>query len=126
MYGFKLMRKRKNGTIGPLFINTKKVVPIDEWIAAEDVPTKGYKHRPGWHILLEPNAPHLSMKGRVWVLVEFKEFVEEFRPKSQGGSWFVAQQMRVIKELDEWDVFLFDKMAEMLSRLDGRDIEDYV
>jgi len=96
MIGYKLMRQRKDGTLGPLFINRRLRVPIGEWLDAEDHPTKGYAHRPGWHILAAPNAPHLSKKGRVWVKVEFNDWNEFERPVNQGGRWYLAQQMKVV------------------------------
>ena len=96
--GYKLFRLRKNGTLGSLFINRKAVIPTDTWLLAEDHPTKGYKHRMGWHILLKPVAPHLSEKGRVWMKVEYQEYETIVRPDSQGGRWVLARQMRVIGE----------------------------
>lgn len=97
MTAYKLMRKRANGTLGPLFINTKQVVPIGEWLPAEDHPTNGFAHRPGWHVAPTPNAPHLSTKGRVWMEVEVKRAVAIKRPEYQGGVWYLAKWMRVIK-----------------------------
>ena len=50
MIAYKLLRIRKDGSIGPLFINQKQRVPIGEWLDAEDHPTSGFAHRPGWHL----------------------------------------------------------------------------
>jgi len=99
MTGYKLLRQRRNGTLGPLFINAKQVIPIGVELAAEDHPTKGFAHRPGWHITNQPRAPHLKMDGRVWAEVEFDDFYEFKRPAAQGGMWFIAQKMRVNKVL---------------------------
>ena len=55
--GYKLFNKRRDGTIGPLFINRRQRIPLEIWIQAEDHPTKGYAHRPGWHVLEAPHAP---------------------------------------------------------------------
>lgn len=96
MIGYKLFRLRKDGTIGPLFINRKQVLPIGEWIDAEEHLTKGYAFRPGWHILEKPEAPHLTNKGRVWYTVEFKDFTIKTRPTNQGGKWFLAKKMRIM------------------------------
>ena len=63
---FKLFKLRKDGSIGPLFINKKQRIPLNKWLTAESHLTKGYAFRPGWHVLLSPNAPHLSKKNRVW------------------------------------------------------------
>ena len=93
--GYKLFRLRKNGTMGSLFINRRAIIPMGIWLQAEDFPTKGYAHRPGWHILLKPVAPHLSKKGRVWMRVEYQEYETMVRPDSQGGRWVLAQQMMV-------------------------------
>jgi hypothetical protein len=53
---------------------------------------------------LEPNAPHLkeNLKNgqkRVWVEVELKDIEYYDRPESQGGTWILAQQMKITKEL---------------------------
>ncbi len=93
------MRLRKNGTLGSLFINKRVVIPIGEWLEAEDHPTKGYAHRPGWHCTFKLEAPHLSMKNRVWGEVEVKDFTTYDRPINQGGKWILAKWMKVIRIL---------------------------
>jgi len=99
MRAFKLLKLRKNGTLGPLFINRRQVVPVGEWLKAEDHPTKGYAHRPGWHACSRICAPHLTMKGRVWCEVEMEDVAKLVRPKSQGAEWFIAERMRVLRTL---------------------------
>jgi hypothetical protein len=96
---YKLLRQRKNGTLGPLFINRRQVIPVGVWLAAEDHPTKGYAHRPGWHATPRQCAPHLSMSGRVWCRVELRGVRRWERPEKQGGLWFIAAQMRVVEIL---------------------------
>lgn len=96
---YKLFRKRKNGTLGPLFINRKQIVDIGIEYAAEEHRTKGFAFRPGWHCCKEPLAPHLSKKDRVWCLVDIKDHTEHQRPASQGGVWYTANSLKVIKEL---------------------------
>ena len=96
---YKLVRKLKDGTLHPLFINKKITIPVGEWLDAESHPTKGYKYRKGWHCTLIPNAPHLSKKGRVWVMVEIQDLEYYTRPESQGGMWVLAQKMKVVKEI---------------------------
>ena len=96
MKAYKLFRLRKNGTLGPLFINCRQVIPIGQWLDAECHPTKGYALRPGWHASHAPEAPHLSMKGRVWMEVEIEDFQPFQRPQHQGGMWFIAQRMKVV------------------------------
>jgi len=97
---YKLLKLRKNGTMGPLFINQRQVIPIGKWLQAEDVPTKGYAHRPGWHTCASITAPHLTMKGRIWCEVEIKDYEELKRPESQGTTWFLSKRMKVIRQLD--------------------------
>jgi hypothetical protein len=64
---------------------------------AENIPTKGYAIRPGFHCAAQPEAPHLKQTGnRVWVEVEIEEFYTFPRPKHQGGEWLIAQLMRVL------------------------------
>jgi hypothetical protein len=96
--GYKLFRLRKDGTLGPLFINRKQVIETGKWLKAEAHRTKGYAFRPGWHITHAPFAPHLKKDGRVWYKVEFVNYEEYKRPKSQGGLWFVAQWMKVVEK----------------------------
>lgn len=96
MIAWKLFRQMKDGSIAPLFINKRLRLTPGVWYGAECHPTKGFKVRPGWHVCGSPNAPHLSMKGRVWRRVEIDNFTYEERPMSQGGIWFVAMRMRVL------------------------------
>lgn len=99
MIAYKLFRKRKDGSYGPLFINRTLKITADEWLPAEAHRTKGYAFRPGWHCCSTPNAPHLSMTGRVWCEVEIK-FVEKLnRPASQGGTWYLAKHLKLVREL---------------------------
>ena len=51
-----------------------------------------------------PLAPHLSIKlangeQRVWVECEVEDYATYNRPESQGGTWILAQKMKVVKEL---------------------------
>lgn len=99
MTGYKLFRLRKDGTLGPLFINRKqRLVPGVEYYA-EEHPTKGFAVRPGWHICSKKSAPHLSKRGRVWAEVEFGGYSSHLRPKSQGGLWYTANRMTILRVL---------------------------
>lgn len=100
MIAYKLFRLRKNGTLGPLFINVRMVVPIGEWLTAECYPTNGFAVRTGWHCTLTKYTPHLSIRGRVWVQVEVEDFTMYDRPESQGGAWILANKMKVVKICD--------------------------
>ena len=97
MIAYKLCRQLKNGEISPLFINKKKRLPFNEWLNAEPHPTKGFAFRPFWHCTSLPIAPHLSMKGRVWVKVEIDDFIEYNRPALQGGKWFLAKRIKLLE-----------------------------
>lgn len=102
MKAWKLFTLRRDGTLGPLFIDRRLRIPLDEWLDAEEHPTKGYALRPGWHAAPEPRADHLTEKGRIWVPVELDGAVPLKRPKNQGGVWWLAKRLRV-PPLDEWD-----------------------
>ena len=99
MRAYKLFREMKDGSIAPLFINKTQRLEEGVWYEAEDHPTKGFAHRPGWHCTLRPEAPHLSEKGRIWCEVTIDDFVEYNRPESQGGTWVLAQHLRVDRRL---------------------------
>jgi hypothetical protein len=97
MIGYKLFRLRKDGTLGPLFINARQRVPVGVCLKAEDHPTKGFAHRPGWHITSAMHAPHLTIKGRVWARVLFSDYKRYQRPAHQGGLWYTANKMKVLE-----------------------------
>lgn len=97
MIAFKLFTLRKDGTIGPLFINRKQVVGLGQWYEAESHPTKGFAYRKGWHCTVAPFAPHLSKKQRIWGRVEIEDVQEYKCPQSQGGKWLLAQRMKVLE-----------------------------
>jgi hypothetical protein len=97
MIGYKLFRQRKDGSLGPLFIDARKRIEIGVKYPFEDHPTKGYAHRPGWHICSEPVAPHLSKKGRVWARVRFTKMATIKRPKAQGGVWYLGSDLTVLE-----------------------------
>jgi hypothetical protein len=106
MIAYKLFKRRKNGTLGPLFINARLVVPMGVWMEAEDHPTKGFAHRPGWHCTVKPVAPHLKLKPkngpeRVWCKVKVEDCIKYNRPESQGGTWVLAQRLKVLEIMDE-------------------------
>lgn len=100
MIAYKLFRKLKDGSLAPLFINKKSRIPLNQWLDAEPHLTKGFAFRKGWHCTLEPKAPHLSTKDRVWAEVEIDNYEYYNRPESQGGTWVLAQKMKVIRELN--------------------------
>lgn len=97
--GFKLFRKRKDGSLGPLFINRKQRIEVGVEYQAEDHKTRGYAHRPGWHLTLKPEAPHLKKGGRVWCKVAYTGGKEFARPECQGGRWVLAKTLKVLEVL---------------------------
>lgn len=99
MIAFKLFKVRRDGSIGSLFINRKDRYLRNMWMTAKDIPTRGYAHRPGWHAMAKPEAPHLSPKGRQWFKVEIEDHVQYERPVSQGGIWYLAQRMKILEAL---------------------------
>jgi hypothetical protein len=48
MKAYKLVRLKKDGNIGSLFIDRKANLPYNEWLLAETIPTKGFATRGGW------------------------------------------------------------------------------
>ena len=99
MKAYKLFRLRQNGTLGSLFIGCRQQILLGQWLEAEDIPTKGYAHRPGWHSGVTPKADHLTEHGRVWCEVEVCDFYAFKRPKHQGGKWLISQWLKVNKIL---------------------------
>lgn len=115
MKAYKLVRKKKDGKLYPLFINKNVATPIGEWLQAECFPTKGFAIRKGWHTCFIPLAPHLkttlaSGEQRVWIEVEVDDYTTYDRPESQGGRWILAQKMKVLRELS------FEEVEEILKK----------
>lgn len=106
MVAYKLIRKLKDGKNYPLFIGKTREYEFGKWLEAECIPTKGFAIRPGFHCCFIPNAPHLKLhlsngEQRVWVRVEVEDWEKYSRPESQGGSWILAQRMRILEEITE-------------------------
>jgi hypothetical protein len=99
MKAYKLFRELKSGEITSLFINKKERLKLNEWINSRSFPTNGFKLRPYWHCTSKPEAPHLSNKGRVWMEIEMGSYTEFKRPKNQGGVWFLADKIKIIKNV---------------------------
>lgn len=148
MKAYKLFRtlKTKPG-IFPLFIGKTKATPMNEWIDAEFIPTKGFAQRPGWHAGVLPIAPHLRDKNnkrqvsRVWCEIEvsdeinyqeiadnsptrdIREAIPEngfyrFKTnKMQGGAWIIAGAIKVNKVLSN------DEIKDILSNAGYDDTE---
>ena len=114
MKAYKLVRKRRDGTLSPLFIDRKSTLWIGKLNMAEAHRPNGFAYRPGWHCSSLPHAPHLKMnlasgEKRVWCEVEIFEYATEVRPESQGGMWYLAKWMKVVRELSTEDVAEINK-----------------
>jgi hypothetical protein len=99
MLAYKLVRVRKDGSLGSLFIDRRTALPIGEWLEAQSIPTKGFAVRYGWHALAKPMAPHLSKRGRAWFRVRLSGVTKVQRPQSQGGLWYIAKQMKILRKI---------------------------
>ncbi len=114
MTAYKLVRKTKDGTYYPLFIGKNVPYVPGKLIKAEYIPTSGFAIRTGFHCTLTPHAPHLKMKlkngeKRVWIKVDISNFNYYDRPESQGGTWVLAQKLKVIRELSPYEVKILNK-----------------
>lgn len=101
---YKLFRVKED-KLFPLFINRNCETKLGEWLEASCYPTKGFAIREGWHCCITPSAPHLKQElangeKRVWVECDAEECEIYKRPWSQGGSWVLAQKLKVIKILE--------------------------
>ena len=133
---YKLFRTKASapGELFPLFIGSNKPTPVGAWIAAENIPTKGFAQRPGWHAGILPTAPHLRTKagkiapGRVWAEVEIpadkdwqaeadKSSTRDIRDrlpegghyrfatsKMQGGAWIIGGSIKINRVLSDAEV----------------------
>lgn len=101
MMAYKLFKQRKDGSLGSLFVDASRKLPVGEWMPAVNHKPRRLAERPGWHCLKRPVAPHLSERGRTWALVEVDDFKSMVRPESQGGEWVLANRMRIIKTIKE-------------------------
>lgn len=98
---YKLCRIKKNGQITSLFINKTENLIFNKWLKAKCYPTKGFKIRPFWHCTSNPIAPHLSIKNRVWIKVQMKNFKKFQRPENQGGLWFLAEHIKLLEIIQD-------------------------
>ena len=109
MVAYKLMRKMRDGSFAPLFCGRKTRYLIGNHYTAVLNETKGFSPRKGFRCTALPYAPHLSTKNRVWVKMEVSNLVYFDRPKSQGGQWILAQEMKILRELIPSEVSLLTK-----------------
>lgn len=81
--GYKLFRQDKNGNLHPLYVLSKEIIPMDEWVKAHDDAPRDEKgkvkgkmrlhYRPGFHVAgVRPEAPQITNQdGCVWCEVEY-------------------------------------------------------
>lgn len=103
---FKLMRKRKDGSLGPLFVERNRVFVPGTVLFAHTIARlpQGLRYRPGFHCCSKPEAPHLKLRlksgeERVWCEVLLADYVEHPRPTCFGGMWLIGQVMEIIRIL---------------------------
>jgi hypothetical protein len=94
---YKLLNVRADNSLGPLFIDRGRRLPLNKWLVAEAKPTKGFAFRPGWHCCAKPLAPHLIKTNRVWAKVQITGIKEHIRPARQGGLWYTANRMKILE-----------------------------
>jgi hypothetical protein len=99
MIAYKLFKIKKDGSIHSLFINNKVSLKLNKWMNSRCYKTKGFAVRPGWHSTATPVAPHLSIKGRAWYIVEIDKYKEIQRPINQGGLWYLSKKLRILKKI---------------------------
>jgi len=61
-HGYKLFEQEiSTGKLFPFFIGKDEETPMGKWLVADNIPTKGFSNRPGWHIgSTIPDAPWLK------------------------------------------------------------------
>lgn len=73
--GYKLFEQDPEGNLYALFIDKKTPMPINEWLKAENHPTKGFGPRPGFHIgenipsavwLMSFDGTYKSQRSKYW------------------------------------------------------------
>jgi hypothetical protein len=105
-HAYKLLRVRPDGSLGSLFFARKARLPTGKWLPAQNLHQKGFAYRPGWHACPWPVAPHLKMKlatgeTRAWFLVHLRQVTVHERDESQGGTWYTARQLKIIRRLEK-------------------------
>ena len=101
MRAYKMLKLRRDGTLGPPFIHQALRIPLGVRLEAEDHKTAGYVHRPGWHCFAQPSAPHLAARpNRVWCEVEVEDYTEHHRPARYGGTMYLARYLTVVRILE--------------------------
>lgn len=96
MIAYKLFNVRKDGTLGPLFINRRQRILTGKVLRARVNRTKGFAVRKGWHSCALPFAPHLTPKGRRWYRVDILGWTVHKRSEREGSLWYTSSHMQVL------------------------------
>lgn len=103
---YKLLRQRRDGSLGPLFVGRAMRLEVGgSYEAQTDLPHPGLAHRPGFHCTAAPRAPHIKLRlktgeVRVWCEVRLSGWIAPHpRPECQGGLWYTAQKMKIVRML---------------------------
>ena len=103
MRAYKVLRIRQDGTLGSCFINRKARLPMGVVLEAEDHPTSGFGHKPGWHTCSTMSAPVMThnakakLENRHWFEVDIEDVIENPRPPQQGGMCYRSQRMTIVR-----------------------------
>ena len=72
MEAYKEFDMDKSGLLHPLFVDTKRTIPLGVWLKAEEGPKNEngkvisklgpLAYRPGWHLSKAPYAPHIGLR----------------------------------------------------------------
>ncbi len=102
---YKLVKRRKDGTFGPLYIDCRHHFEIGEWQEAKyDIIKPGYAVRPGWHTCKHMSAPHIKPRpDRYWMKVKVADYIEFERPEGQGGTWFLSKWIKPLNIISKYE-----------------------
>ncbi len=109
MKAYKIFKKTKSGVYRPAQVPIRslsvKGYQKGIWYEAEDAQPTNLKNRVGFHATTKPTVPHIKIipDQVVWLEVEIEDFETIQRPESQGGTWYLARYLKIIKELTEED-----------------------
>lgn len=98
---YKLLRLRKDGSLGALFVGREQHFIVGKWMESrDDLPHPGLAHRPGFHCCSTQSAPHIKTvlkngEVRIWCSVTIENYEQHQRPECQGGLWYVAKRMKI-------------------------------
>lgn len=107
MIAYKIFKKSKSGLFKPAQVPVARLqhkgYEVGVWYPAENAQPTNLKERIGFHCVNQPSVPHIKIIPNkiVWVEVEIEDYTEIRRPQSQGGLWYLANHLKIIRELSE-------------------------